>query len=141
MVDVLPITDDRSRLLIPGLSEPETGSVVVTHGLHGTAWQLYRDGRWRPTRGRGSKIWDQILGTDRVYLVFEPSDERVPAPEVEPLPGSVVIVGEIAWQRFFSDGRWHPTQGGGSAEWARLFYRGARLAYEAPIRQPQRAAR
>lgn len=56
----------------------------------------------------------------------------------EPNPGSVVLTyGEwgTAWQRFFSDGRWHPTRGGGSRTWAELLTRrNLVLVYTAPPR-------
>lgn len=59
--------------------------------------------------------------------------------DVEPLPGSIVLTeGEFgtAWQRFYSDGRWHPTRGGGSRTWKQLLRkRNLFLVYDAPVRE------
>lgn len=71
---LVPLTDDRCRLLIDEADafEPNPGSVVITEGRHGTAWQLFfSDNRWHPTRGGGSKTWRELLTRSRVTLVYE----------------------------------------------------------------------
>lgn len=52
--------------------QPNPGSVVLTEGEHGTAWQrFFSDGRWHPTRGGGSRTWDQLLTKRNLVLVYD----------------------------------------------------------------------
>ena len=61
------------------VSEPEPGSIILTEGVTGTAWQrFFVDGRWHPTRGGGSKTWIELLCRRNVWLVYR-ADPREPA--------------------------------------------------------------
>lgn len=76
---IIPITDTAGRLLLPeaDLFEPLPGSVVLTEGLHGTAWQrFFSDGRWHPTRGGGSKDWNQMLTKRNLALVYDAAERE-----------------------------------------------------------------
>lgn len=73
------------------------------------------------------------LTDDRGRAVYDTEDLT------EPNPGSVVLTdGDFgtAWQRHFSDGKWHSSLGGRPVTWAWLLRRkrNLRLAYDAPIR-------
>lgn len=74
----LPITDGVGNLLLDedSLYEPHPGSVLLTHGAWGTAWQrFFSDGKWHPTRGGGSKTWEQLLRLRNLTLVYD-AEER-----------------------------------------------------------------
>jgi hypothetical protein len=73
----VPLTDDRGTVLLgkrmfnPN-AEPNPGSVVLSEGEFGTAWQrFFSDGRWHPTRGGGSRSWDQMLTKRNLVLVYD----------------------------------------------------------------------
>lgn len=71
---MIHITDNRGNLLLPEAEsvEPNEGSIVLTEGIFGTAWQrFFSDGRWHPTRGGGSRTWEQMLIRPRLVLVYE----------------------------------------------------------------------
>lgn len=71
---MIPLTDHRGAILLPEdeLTEPNPGSVVLTEGMHGTAWQrFFSDKRWHPTRGGGSKTWEQLLSKRNLFLVYD----------------------------------------------------------------------
>ena len=71
---LIPMTDDRGRCLLSDEDrvEPLPGSIVLTEGHHGTAWQLFfSDRRWHPTRGGGSKSWGELLNKRNVVLVYD----------------------------------------------------------------------
>lgn len=73
-VSAIPMTDDRGHELLPTgyLTQPLPGSVVLTHGMHGTAWQrFFSDGKWHPTRGGGSRSWEQMLRQRNMVLVYD----------------------------------------------------------------------
>lgn len=78
---LVPITDTygnpvHSRTDI----EPAHGSVVLTDGEFGTAWQRhFADGRWHPTRGGGSKTWGQLCARRNLVLVYD-ARERLDNP-------------------------------------------------------------
>lgn len=60
--------------------EPPRGSVVMTQGPTGTAWQrFYGDGRWHSTTGK-STTWDKLRladkPTSRTTLLYLPPKER-----------------------------------------------------------------
>lgn len=68
-----PITDTHGNLLVPS-TEPHPGSIVLTDGEWGTAWQRhFADGRWHPTRGGGSKSWADLLNRRNLVLVYAAS--------------------------------------------------------------------
>lgn len=55
--------------------EPPPGSIVVTKGPGGTAWQRHHTGSWKSTTGR-SAVWSAVLEQSRpgsrVWLVHVP---------------------------------------------------------------------
>jgi hypothetical protein len=67
-----PITDTYGNLLHPGFTHEEhPGSIVMTDGEWGTAWQRhFSTGRWHPTRGGGSKSWAELLARRNLVLVY-----------------------------------------------------------------------
>lgn len=70
----IPLTDDRGKMLMYENPEdqPLPGSVVLTEGEHGTAWQrFFSDGNWHPTRGGGSRTWEQMLTKRNLVLVYD----------------------------------------------------------------------
>lgn len=70
-----PITDNLGRFVwaSPDTDEPLPGSVVLTGGDWGTAWQRqFFDGLWHSTRRRGGpKTWEWLLGRRNLVLVYD----------------------------------------------------------------------
>jgi hypothetical protein len=65
-----PITDTHGNLLVPS-TQPHPGSIVMTDGEWGTAWQRhFSTGDWHPTRGGGSKPWAYLLQRRNLVLVY-----------------------------------------------------------------------
>lgn len=70
-----PITDaqgevDSSWLQDPG--EPQPGSVVLTNGEWGTAFQRYfNDGLWHRVGGGRGRTWEWMLTQRNVVLVYD----------------------------------------------------------------------
>lgn len=78
---LIPMTDGRGALLqdTEGCIEPLPGSVVLTEGKHGTAWQrFFSDGKWHPTRGGGSRTWEQMLSKRNLVLVYDAPERTAP---------------------------------------------------------------
>lgn len=68
------ITDDQGRLYGPAWAntEPLRGSVVLTHGEHGTAWQrLFKDGMWHRVGGGRHHTWEWLLAQRNLVLVYD----------------------------------------------------------------------
>lgn len=66
------ITDERGVLLTRDGTQPLPGSVVLTEGEHGTAWQLFfSDGLWHSTRGGRPKTWAEMTQKRNLVLVYE----------------------------------------------------------------------
>ena len=72
---IIPITGTAGEVVAPMrfvTDEPHPGSVVLTEGEFGTAWQrFFSDGRWHPVRGGGSKTWDQLVARRNLVLVYD----------------------------------------------------------------------
>lgn len=72
---MVPLTDTRGYPLLPDLDmkqEPNPGSIVLTQGLHGTAYQRhFSDGLWHSTRGGAPRRWAEITAYRNVVLVYE----------------------------------------------------------------------
>lgn len=79
-VEWLPLTDQRGIPLVSRedlLAEPERGSVAMSGGKWGIAWQRhFRDGRWHSTAGQ-SLTWLQLARHRNLVLVYDAS----PRPE------------------------------------------------------------
>lgn len=72
----IPITDDRGKMLHHTVTEPHPGSVVLTDGEWGTAWQRhFADGLWYSTRGGLGHAWAYMLTRPRLSLVYD-ADRR-----------------------------------------------------------------
>lgn len=70
---LIPMTDHRGTVLVvpDDLVEPEPGSIVLTNGVHGTAWQRhFTTGKWHSTTGRAS-TWSELLAQRNVVLVYD----------------------------------------------------------------------
>ena len=74
------VTDDRGNLILegPDAAEPLPGSVVLTEGEFGTAWQRYfTDGLWHRVGGSGSgKPWSFFLTKRNVMLAYDAHERR-----------------------------------------------------------------
>lgn len=78
---IIPITDHAGTQLLPEDEryEPMPGSIVLTEGLHGTAWQrFFSDGMWHPTRGGRPRTWDDLLTRNNLVLIYD-AEERAEA--------------------------------------------------------------
>lgn len=72
--DVLvPITDSIGKPVLHNAEvEPNKGSVVLTEGEFGTAWQrFFSDGLWHRVGGNQKKTWAQLCTTRNLVLVYE----------------------------------------------------------------------
>ena len=66
----MQITDEYGKPYDRDFPEPPPGSVVMSSGLSGTAWQRRADdGLWYRMKNGGGKTWDHILGLRLVYFV------------------------------------------------------------------------
>lgn len=68
------MTDHRGTVLVPEDQrfEPEPGSIVLTEGLHGTAWQRhFSDGLWHSTRGGRPQTWAFLMSKRNLVLVYD----------------------------------------------------------------------
>ena len=75
-----PITDTHGHLLVPS-TQPHPGSIVMTDGAWGTAWQRhFSTGDWHPTRGGGSKPWAYLLQRRNLVLVYAAPPREEPKP-------------------------------------------------------------
>lgn len=75
----IPVTDDAGKMLLPEdqQHEPRPGSVVLTHGHHGTAWQRhFADGMWRSTRGGAAKTWANLLTKRGLVLIYDAPERQ-----------------------------------------------------------------
>jgi hypothetical protein len=75
----IALTNTRGDLLLAGkaYSEPLPGSVVLTSGEHGSAWQrFFSDGLWHRVGGGRAKTWDAMLRYRNLVLVYD-APERV----------------------------------------------------------------
>lgn len=75
---MIPMTDDRGNTLLTeeDAVEPLPGSIILTEGNYGTAWQRhFADGKWHSTRGGAPKDWSDLIVKRNVVLVYD-ADER-----------------------------------------------------------------
>lgn len=65
---LVPYADGDDTVAYSGLpSEPGPGSVVLTDGLQGTAWQrLHGDGLWHSSTGR-TATWADLVAREEQY--------------------------------------------------------------------------
>lgn len=71
---LIPLTDSRGKPLLAGraYAEPLPGSVVLTMGEHGTAWQRhFSDGLWHRTGGGRARRWEELLHQRSALLVYD----------------------------------------------------------------------
>lgn len=75
---ITPLTDDRGRSLCGDFAEPRIGSVVLTSGIYGTAWQrLARDGKWHSTTGLRMP-WKFMCARRNLVLVYDAPEREEP---------------------------------------------------------------
>lgn len=70
----IPLTDSRGALLLAGRAydEPLPGSVVLSDGEYGTAWQRYfSDDLWHRVGGGRTKDWAELLTKRNLVLVYD----------------------------------------------------------------------
>jgi hypothetical protein len=54
------------------MEQPDCGSVVLAHGLTGTAYQrFYSDGIWHGTNGQ-ERTWEQVLNLGTPIIIYTP---------------------------------------------------------------------
>lgn len=72
------ITDDKGKFPNHAYDrEPQPGSVVLSDGEHGTAWQRYfSDGLWHRVGGGKARTWAEVLTKRNLVLVYD-APERV----------------------------------------------------------------
>lgn len=75
----IPITDDRGKCLISVRSvEPNPGSVVLTDGEWGTAWQrFFHDGLWHKVGGGRAFTWARLLEERNLVLVYDARERLI----------------------------------------------------------------
>lgn len=71
----IPITDEKGNLLIDPLdcTEPEPGSILLTEGSHGTAWQRHFAGKrlWHSAGTGSARTWEELIKKRNVVLVYD----------------------------------------------------------------------
>lgn len=70
---MIPLTNHKGVPLLPDEDqyEPEPDSIVLTQGLHGTAYQrLKSDGKWHSVSG-DVRTWRDILRSRNSILVYD----------------------------------------------------------------------
>lgn len=78
--DLTILTGMLAEPLLPAdeYEEPLHGSLVLTGGPHGTAWQrLFADGLWHSTLGHKPRDWERMLTSRNLVLVYD-APERQP---------------------------------------------------------------
>lgn len=74
-MSAIQVTDTYGTLLLddPGdPGEPLPGSVVLTNGEYGTAWQRYfSDGLWHRVGGGRALFWADLLTKRNLVLVYD----------------------------------------------------------------------
>jgi hypothetical protein len=71
---LITMTDHRGEIIVPvmDLREPEKGSVVLTDGRWGTAYQRhFADGLWYATTGAPGQTWEWLLTRRNLVLVYD----------------------------------------------------------------------
>lgn len=63
---------DAHGLVLGSFREPLPGSVVMTEGEHGTAWQkFFSDGLWHRVGSTQKKTWAQMLEMRNLVVVYD----------------------------------------------------------------------
>lgn len=67
------ITDDRGRFPNHAYDrQPLPGSVILTDGEHGTAWQrFFSDGLWHRVDSKAVRTWESLLRKRNVVLIYD----------------------------------------------------------------------
>lgn len=71
---LVTVTDSTGVLVLEGedATEPLPGSVILTEGPHGTAWQrFFTDGKWHRVSGGPAREWRFFLTKRNVVLVYD----------------------------------------------------------------------
>lgn len=69
----MQMTDDKGRptLIEAAMEEPNIDSVVLTDGLHGTAWQRLSDGLWYGVSKSQPTGWSTLRQRRNLVLVYD----------------------------------------------------------------------
>lgn len=76
----IQMTNYYGKVVADDISEPPPGSVALSGGPHGTAWQRhFKDGRWHRTGGGRGRTWREVMAHRNLVLVYVASvrDDRV----------------------------------------------------------------
>ncbi len=75
---IVAMTDDKGADACGDLhKEPAAGSVVLTQGRHGTAWQRYfSDGLWHRVGGGTPRPWVWLIQQRNLVLVYEATERK-----------------------------------------------------------------
>ncbi len=77
MLDLLTDTHGRETDFSIEIGEPNPGSVVLTDGVFGTAWQRhFDDGLWHCSRGGRARTFDFVMAERNVVLVYLAGDRE-----------------------------------------------------------------
>lgn len=71
---LIPVTDTGGRMLLDDdeTDEPLPGSIILTSGHHGTAWQRqFSDGLWHRVGGGRAIDWPEMCSRRNVVLVYD----------------------------------------------------------------------
>lgn len=75
---IIHLTDRSGRTLVDRLVEPNPGSIVMTDGLFGMAWQRhFSDGLWyRSGKSARPQTWGWLLTQKRLVLMYDAPERK-----------------------------------------------------------------
>ena len=72
---VKQLTNFYGKVVTDDISQPNPGSVVLSGGPHGTAWQRhFKDGKWHRTGGGRGRTWREVMAHRNLVLVYAASE-------------------------------------------------------------------
>ena len=80
LTSLIPVTNDQGELMLNADDsvEPLPGSIVMTEGFHGSAWQRhFNDGLWHRCGSTQRKDWAYLLTKRNVVLVYDAAERKV----------------------------------------------------------------
>lgn len=68
---VKQLTNFYGKVVTDDITQPNPGSVVLSGGPHGTAWQRhFKDGKWHRTGGGRGRTWREVMAHRNLVLVY-----------------------------------------------------------------------